>query len=129
MDSFNRKELQNIRDRARYFFDLSINESWKDAFFEMMLVSDRLDAMFSRSDSQVTVHKDEPKSWVFDGNHQFYTDHDKDAPSVIKDRNGQVVLSLCKICGGAEGCLPTNCPGRPMTTVEQDLVYNRKLDF
>jgi hypothetical protein len=61
--------------------------------------------------------------------HQLFTDDDKDAPYEIKDRNDQVVLSLCKICGGAEGSLPSNCPGRRMTSEEQDLVYNKKLDF
>lgn len=34
--------------------------------------------------------------------HQYYRTGDKDAPSQICDRNGEVVLSLCKHCGLAE---------------------------
>lgn len=38
-------------------------------------------------------------------------------------------LSHCKICGGAEGSLPTLCPGRRMTVEEQDAVYANRLNF
>lgn len=38
-------------------------------------------------------------------------------------------LLYCEICNGAEGSLPTNCPGRPMTVEEGDLVYEGKLDY
>lgn len=38
-------------------------------------------------------------------------------------------LAICKVCGGAEGSLPTACPGRKMTSVEQDSVYAGKIDF
>ena len=38
-------------------------------------------------------------------------------------------LSHCKICGGAEGSLPTLCPGRRMTAVESDAVYAGNLNF
>lgn len=38
-------------------------------------------------------------------------------------------LSLCTICGGAEGSMPTECPGRPLTMKEDDDIYNGKLDF
>lgn len=38
-------------------------------------------------------------------------------------------LSHCKVCGGAEGSLPTLCPGRAMIQEEQDAVYAAELDF
>ena len=41
--------------------------------------------------------------------HDLYTDADKDRPDVICDRNGQVVLSLCKRCGRGEAELETPC--------------------
>lgn len=34
--------------------------------------------------------------------HVLYETGDKDAPDVIKDRNGEVVLSLCRNCGRGE---------------------------
>lgn len=43
--------------------------------------------------------------------HEFYKDGDKDVPEQIKDRNGQVVLTLCKLCNQAEGELESDyCP-------------------
>jgi hypothetical protein len=41
--------------------------------------------------------------------HILYTNKDKDAPDSIKDRNGDVVLDLCKICGKAESDLDKPC--------------------
>ena len=38
-------------------------------------------------------------------------------------------LSHCLVCGGAEGSLPTLCPGRKMTAAQHDGVYARELDF
>ena len=38
-------------------------------------------------------------------------------------------LAHCKVCGGVEGSLPTDCPGYRMTTSEQDAVYGEKADF
>lgn len=38
-------------------------------------------------------------------------------------------LSHCKVCGGAEGTLPTLCPGRRLTLEEQELIYNNRLDY
>jgi len=61
--------------------------------------------------------------------HVLYTSQDKDRPKQICDSNGEVVLSLCKICGGAEGALPTNCPGRRLTGEELDKIYAGELDF
>lgn len=41
-------------------------------------------------------------------NHQLYKDGDVDIPDAIKDRNGQVVLDMCKVCGKAEAELNDN---------------------
>jgi len=49
--------------------------------------------------------------------HDLYTDADKDRPVVICDKNGQVVLSLCKSCGRGESELETLCD---KTKQEQD---------
>ncbi len=38
-------------------------------------------------------------------------------------------LSVCTTCGGGEGSLTTDCPGRRVTQVEDDAVYGGKLDF
>lgn len=38
-------------------------------------------------------------------------------------------LAHCKVCGGAEGSLPTLCPGRRMTEQEERDVYAGRLDF
>ena len=43
--------------------------------------------------------------------HEFYKDGDKDVPEQIKDRNGQVVLTLCKLCNQAKGEIESDyCP-------------------
>lgn len=41
--------------------------------------------------------------------HTLYKTGDKDAPDIIKDRNGEVVLGLCKVCGKAERELEQPC--------------------
>lgn len=41
--------------------------------------------------------------------HDLYTDADADRPGIICDRNGQVVLGLCKRCGRAEAQLVEPC--------------------
>lgn len=38
-------------------------------------------------------------------------------------------LGYCDVCHGAEGTLPTECPGEPMGTERGDLVYRAVLDF
>jgi hypothetical protein len=38
-------------------------------------------------------------------------------------------LFLCTVCGGAEASLPTECPGRKMTSMEEDAVQAGKIDF
>lgn len=38
-------------------------------------------------------------------------------------------LFSCTVCHGAEGTLPTDCPGRAMTKEEQDSVMSGRIDF
>jgi hypothetical protein len=45
--------------------------------------------------------------------HDFYTTADKDRPEVICDRNGEVVLNLCKRCGKGEADLIDEPCGQP----------------
>ena len=47
---------------------------------------------------------------VYNG-HDCYVDGDADAPDVIKDNNGEVVLDLCKRCGRGEVELDEPCTG------------------
>ena len=56
-------------------------------------------------------------------NHELYKTGDAGAPAAILDRNGEVTLSLCKVCGGAEGAMPTKCPEE--MTPEQMAEYER----
>jgi hypothetical protein len=41
--------------------------------------------------------------------HDLYRSGDTDAPDQIKDRNGQVVLRLCRRCERAESELSESC--------------------
>lgn len=45
--------------------------------------------------------------------HDLYETNDLDAPECIKDRNGEVILGLCKKCGRAEIELEELC-GEPI---------------
>lgn len=47
--------------------------------------------------------------------HKLYETGDIDAPDAIKDRNGEVVLSMCARCGRGEQQLveQPDCPGYP----------------
>ena len=51
--------------------------------------------------------------------HDLYITGDKDAPETIKDRNGEVVLQLCKVCSKAESELRNSkCTPYPMPNME-----------
>jgi len=62
-----------------------------------------------------------------DDGHVLFSDNDKDRPDSICDRNGQVVLGLCKVCNRGEAELAGPCPGAPkpqgfsMTSVAKTL--------
>lgn len=38
-------------------------------------------------------------------------------------------IAICKVCGGVEGCLPTECPGERMSNDLSDQVYAGEKDF
>lgn len=38
-------------------------------------------------------------------------------------------LALCLTCGGAEGAMPTMCPGVRLTAEQLEDIYADKLDF
>lgn len=38
-------------------------------------------------------------------------------------------LSVCTVCGGAEGTLPTDCPGKPMSWDTGQQVYEGLIDY
>lgn len=38
-------------------------------------------------------------------------------------------LALCVTCGGAEGSLPTDCPGEPMPELICEEVYGGAVDY
>lgn len=46
--------------------------------------------------------------------HKLYETGDHGVPSAIIDRNGDVVLDLCKICGGAEAAMAATRMPRKM---------------
>lgn len=62
-------------------------------------------------------------------NHIFYQTGDYNVPCGITDKDGVVVLSLCKICGGAECELTTDCPGKIQEFFELDEICAGCLDF
>ena len=61
--------------------------------------------------------------------HALYTTLDADRPDAICDRNGEVVLAKCRVCGGAEAALPTDCPGEHMTGPMLDAIQAGTSDF
>ena len=38
-------------------------------------------------------------------------------------------LAFCTVCHGAEGSMPTDCPGRPMTEEQVALVMSGAIDY
>jgi hypothetical protein len=62
--------------------------------------------------------------------HDFYTSKDIS----IHDSWGQLNivdggLSLCKVCGGLEGALTTDCPGVRMPHDTEKSVYEGEIDY
>lgn len=51
---------------------------------------------------------DAPEKFWIEG-HVLYKTGDMDAPDVIKDRNGEVVLDLCRVCNKGEVELSQPC--------------------
>jgi hypothetical protein len=58
-------------------------------------------------------------TWKVDMNHIYYRTADADKPAAICDRNGEVVLNQCKVCGQAEAELKPTCPGPAVSEVAE----------
>lgn len=61
--------------------------------------------------------------------YEKHEDHATDPDGVLCRLVCDGGLSICKICGGAEGSLTTDCPGVVMTTEQGDAVYAGRLDY
>jgi hypothetical protein len=57
--------------------------------------------------------------------HDLYKAGDRDAPDEIKDRNGEVVLGLCKRCGRAEIELSEPCISEPRFFIDHGVIHDR----
>jgi hypothetical protein len=60
------------------------------------------------------------------GGHQWVEHHNCDHPGCMICEGG---LALCERCGCLEGTIPTECPGEPVPSEKQDLIYAGKLDY
>lgn len=58
--------------------------------------------------------------------HKWMHCTDPDCPGCNLCHGG---LSLCCVCGGGEGSLPTDCPGQSMNDILHDDVYAGKVDY
>ncbi|HBS81057.1 MAG TPA: hypothetical protein DD989_20785, partial [Pseudomonas sp.] len=59
--------------------------------------------------------------------HDLYRTSDEDAPESIKDRNGEVVLDLCRKCGRGEVELKDGCKAEPAPAQDEREAFNRAL--
>ena len=75
------------------------DHGWGD---EDMQAMDNLDAYIARHKAIAAAPAPEAEMGAVPAC-QFYKTGDQDAPKSILDRNGEVVLSMCKVCGKAEG--------------------------
>lgn len=57
------------------------------------------------------VFKDKLPLRLEDMKHDYYDTGDPDAPDAVKDRNGEVVLLLCRKCNKGEAELGLYCEG------------------
>lgn len=98
------------RERTALPEDLFTHETaWLNALMEMRDKSEGGE----KGDGSYWQHEINVFNRVFEElrlqTHDYYTDADRNRPDSICDRNGQVVLSLCKRCGKAEGQLVERC--------------------
>lgn len=63
--------------------------------------------------------------------HDFHdeTDHGDDREAIQTCSCCNAGLDYCKTCHGAEGSLPTDCPGRAMNAFEEAIVFAGIVDF
>lgn len=65
---------------------------------------------------------DAPSAGEKDVSHVLYKTGDMDAPDVIKDRNGEVVLDLCRVCNKGEIELSQPCSPHPTNDDKLEVV-------
>lgn len=58
--------------------------------------------------------------------HFLHTCEDKECLGCNYCRGG---LAFCRVCKGAEASLPTDCPGRRLTEVEEQRITEGSMDF
>lgn len=67
------------------------------------------------------------------GKHIFYSESDFPTPESRDTQHYRHVveggLAVCKLCGGAEGSLTTDCPGIKVPYYVGQAVYHKELDF
>lgn len=56
----------------------------------------------------------------FINGHELYINSDPDAPERIKDRNGEIALHQCRVCGAAEIELEVHCSGNHNVVTEEE---------
>lgn len=104
--------VQNMRklDMAKIDFTTSIPEGFTFRPYSSILQDIQIQPPQSvmRMISGINV----PDSLSDAQGHVLFTDEDNDAPKAICDRNGNVVLGLCKLCGKGEAELSEPCPGK-----------------
>lgn len=61
--------------------------------------------------------------------HDLIETGDADSYRQIEDSNGEVALAQCRVCGCAEGELPTECPGVYVHEQVRALIYRGNLDY
>lgn len=62
-----------------------------------------------RNDQEIVDQTEAQQPAHVTSEHRLYTTSDADRPREICDRNGEVVLGLCKVCGRAEAELDKPC--------------------
>lgn len=62
--------------------------------------------------------------------HEFYTEKDVDETSdEIAYFIVEMGLDVCKVCGGAESSLATECPGEKITYEQRKAIHLSEIDF
>jgi len=78
------------------------NATWDDVY-------DLTGINISSEGDEMDVAGTSATSETHTGSHVFYRTGDTDTPEAIKDRNGDVILQQCRLCGQAEGDLTEVC--------------------
>lgn len=114
-------EMTHIRPEDQAYFEANgVKISMEDINGNAVVYADTGHVIEGEPDEQIQISRgrsceDTMTALRKDCERRFYADHllykDGDAciPDAIKDRNGQVVLSLCTVCGKGEAELVNRC--------------------